>query len=52
MGIVFVDHFVLKCLMFLSRINMYIENKCFDFHFNVSVVCLLNVWFGPQMRTN
>ena len=27
------DHFILKCLMFLSRINMYIENKCCDFHF-------------------
>ena len=29
MGIVFVDHSVLKCMMFLSRINMYIyiENK-------------------------
>ena len=42
MGIVFVDH---SCMMFLSRINMYIENKCCDFHFNVSVVCLLNVLF-------
>ena len=26
------DHFILKCMMFLSRINMYIENKCRDFH--------------------
>ena len=32
-GIVFVDHFILNFMMFLSRINMCIENKCCDFHF-------------------
>ena len=37
------DHFILKCMIFLSRINIYIENKCCDFHFNVSAVYLLNV---------
>ena len=33
MGIVFVDHLILNFMMFLSRINMCIENKCCDFHF-------------------
>ena len=44
MGIVFVDHFM---MMFLSRINMCIENKLnvVTSIFNVSVVCLLNVLF-------
>ena len=48
MGIVFVDHFILKFMMFLSRINMCIENKLnvVTSIFNVSVVCLLNVLFS------
>ena len=52
MGIVFVDHSILKCngMMFLSRINMHIENKCRlatsrPSILNVNVVCLLNVLF-------
>ena len=47
MGIVFVDHFILKFMMFLSRINMCIEKKLnvVTSIFNVSVVCLLNVLF-------
>ena len=43
MGIVFVGQF----MMFLSTINMCIENKLYVVTsiFNVSVVCLLNVLF-------
>ena len=42
MGIAFVDHFILKFMMFLSRINMCIENKL---NVVTSSVCLLNVLF-------